>query len=808
VDELPGALADPTLAAHSTPDAPVSDPYDAGIQPGDVEDLWEEGAIHLESLKVTADFIKDIRNAMLDDPSLGLSDEAILRLRHPIHEQLSHSIDDDLRTAIKLFLGNPSEATYETNRAILLDRIPGANIPTYYRAGRIIAEMTGIESVVHHMCINSCVAFTGPFRTLDECPICSEPRYDQFRLQSTHDKVPRQEFHTIPIGPQLQVLYREPRSATETHYLRNERSRVLSAIEENGCPDKYSDILHGSDLIEVFRDGRVTENDIVLMFSIDGAQLYAKKASACWIYIWVLFNLSPDRRYKKKHVLIGGFIPGPNNPKNLDSFLFPGLAHLSAIQKEGLRLWDSALQQETQSNVFLALLAADGPGMMHITGFVGYHGKHGCRLYCGLPGRREPQGKHYFPALLKPVDYEIDGCLHEDVDIKDIPEASCDRYHRNLRHLVSSRNEAQYRLRRLETGISKPSIFSGLDPRFTLGLPKSAGSDIMHLGALNLSDLMISLWRGTIDCTRPDDKETWTWLVLRGDIWQKHGKSVADALYYLPSSFERPPRNIAEKLTSGYKAWEFLLYLYGLGPGLLYGVLPDVYYANYCKLVYGMRLMNQHNISKDNVRDAYLALASFALEFEEIYCQRLVTRIHFVRPCLHSLVHLPREVIRLGPPLCSSQWTLERTIGNLGEEIKQHSNPFANLSQRGIRRARVNALKAMIPGVDTERSDEGKLPRGSKDLGDGFLLLRARESDPRPLRDCEADALCEYLGILSLGPEVLVRRWAKLRIPTGQNCYSAWKEKQKPLEKRRTARNVKVRRIYSMLFSFRLIGVF
>ena len=170
------------------------------------------------------------------------------------------------------------------------------------------------------------------------------------------------------------------------------------------------------------------------MFSIDGAQLYAKKASACWIYIWVLFNLSPDRRYKKKHVFIGGFIPGPNNPKNLDSFLFPGLAHLSAIQKEGLRLWDSALQREITSRVFLALLAADGPGMMHITGFVGYHGKHGCCLYCGLPGRREPQGKHYFPALLKPVDYDIAGCLHEDVDIENLLQAepSCEQYHDNL----------------------------------------------------------------------------------------------------------------------------------------------------------------------------------------------------------------------------------------------------------------------------------------------------------------------------------------------------------------------------------------
>jgi hypothetical protein len=81
------------------------------------------------------------------------------------------------------------------------------------------------------------------------------------------------------------------------------------------------------------------------------------------------------------------------------------------------------------------------------------------------------------------------------------------------------------------------------------------------------------------------------------------------------------------------------------------------------------------------VEEAYLALSSFAQEFEDIYCDHKPTQIHFVRPCLHSVVHLPREVTHLGPPICSSQWMLEQTIGNLGEEIKLHSNPFANLSQ-------------------------------------------------------------------------------------------------------------------------------
>jgi hypothetical protein len=198
--------------------------------------------------------------------------------------------------------------------------------------------MTGIESLVHDMCINSCIAYTGPFAGLEACPVCSEGHYNHFCLESSHgkEKVPRQEFHTIPIGPQLQALYQDPESACHVHYLCSERSRVLSQIEQTGYLGEYSDVLHGTDLIEAFRDTHVGEDDLVLMFSMDGAQLYAQKQSSCWIYIWVLFNLAPDRWYKKKHVFIGGFIPGPNNPKNTDLFLFLGLYHLAALQAEGL----------------------------------------------------------------------------------------------------------------------------------------------------------------------------------------------------------------------------------------------------------------------------------------------------------------------------------------------------------------------------------------------------------------------------------------------------------------------------------------
>jgi Transposase family tnp2 len=789
LDTVEHSLEDPEAHVAVLPER------SAGLSLGDIEDLWIQDTIHLDNLKLCADFVGRLQAATLSDPSAGLSEEAVALLRNPPHGLPSAPLDASRRLAIELYLINPSQKTYDDNRAAILRFSPDADIPSYYRTRHLISEITGVESVVHNMCVNSCIAYTGPFLDLEACPMCSEPRYDQFRLRSSRGKtwIARQEFHTIPVGPQLQALYRKPGSTAHAHYLRKERARVLSDVNQTGYLDKYSDVLHGTDIIEAFQDGRIGEDDIVLMFSIDGAQLYAMKASVCWIYIWVLLNLAPERRYKKKHVLIGGFIPGPNNPKNLDSFLFPGLQHLVALQKEGLRIWDAALQREINSKIFLALLTADGPGMMHVTGFVGYHGKHGCRLYCGLQGRREPAGKHYYPALLKPRDYDVEGCAHEDLDIRHLPKPSHEQYLANLQYLVASPSQAQYRSRRLATGISKPLIFSGLEHSSMLGLPYSAGSDIMHLAALNISDLLISLWHTTIDCTKPDNKADWDWAVFRRvNVWKVHGEAVTNTLHFLPSSFDHPPCNIIEKLTSGYKAWEFLLYLYGLGPGLLYDVLPNPYFSNYCKLVFGMRLMNQHNISLDNLRDAKLALTSFAQEYEVIYYQHLSSCIHFVCPCIHSIVHLPSEVLRLGLPLCSSQWMLERMIRNLGEEIKQPSNPFANLSQWGIRHAQVNALKALIPDLAPDRDDASSLPRGARDIGDNFTFLCAQEEVLSPLQDCEADALRDFLPGAQMDDKISVHWWAKLKLPNGQTCYSSWKETQKPLEKHRTTRNVKV----------------
>ena len=212
-----------------------------------------------------------------------MSDEALHHLWNPPHDQSPVVVDKVTQLAIDLYLGNPLEVTYETNCKAILRFLSDVELPSYYKIKHSVAELTGVESVVHHMCVKSCIAYTGPFLDLDACPLCSEPRYDQFHYQisSGQEKVPCQEFHTIPIGPQLQALYRSPESASHTHYLHNEMSCIIACLDQTGGLDEYSDVLHGTDLIGVFQDGRINEDDIILIFLIDGAQLYAKKLSLC-----------------------------------------------------------------------------------------------------------------------------------------------------------------------------------------------------------------------------------------------------------------------------------------------------------------------------------------------------------------------------------------------------------------------------------------------------------------------------------------------------------------------------------------------
>lgn len=214
-----------------------------------------------------------------------------------------------------------------------------------------------------------------------------------------------------------------------------------------------------------------------------------------------------------------------------------------------------------------------------------------------MKGRHKPGSGHYFAVHLRPNNYTIAGCTHPNIDICNLGTLSCDDYQCNLAKVVTSVDQDDYEENHKETGISKPTILSRLVTDLMFPVPHCFPLDLTHLLFLNLSELLILLWHGTLKCESTDHILTWEWAKLTGAVWQTHGKLVGSATKFFPSSFHRPPCSPAEKISSGYKATEYFHYLFGLGPGYFRTIIPPKYWKNLCKLMRSVHILMQRCIT-------------------------------------------------------------------------------------------------------------------------------------------------------------------------------------------------------------------
>ncbi|EGO20780.1 hypothetical protein SERLADRAFT_373511 [Serpula lacrymans var. lacrymans S7.9] len=114
------------------------------------------------------------------------------------------------------------------------------------------------------MCVNTCIAYTGPFATLDKCPICLQPQYNEAMLMQSKGKkkVFCQQFHTMPIGPQIQAIWQDSDNATNMRYWEIQTQELNKELSLNdGVLSSYDNFFTGSNYLNAVADGWIQAGD-------------------------------------------------------------------------------------------------------------------------------------------------------------------------------------------------------------------------------------------------------------------------------------------------------------------------------------------------------------------------------------------------------------------------------------------------------------------------------------------------------------------------------------------------------------------
>jgi hypothetical protein len=193
---------------------------------------------------------------------------------------------------------------------------------TLYRLRKVLGQLVPLEPILIDCCIDSCIAFTKEYETLESCPICEKTRYKAGTRTAR-----KQAAYWSPISS-LQMQYRDRKNAETLRYRKNyiESSQYVAG-------DRMADVFDGTHYKSLVDSGLFLDSrDVALMGSTDGYQIFRQKRNDCWIVLLINANLPPSERVKKDNLMISAMFPGPKQPKNMNSFLWPLVEELKKLE--------------------------------------------------------------------------------------------------------------------------------------------------------------------------------------------------------------------------------------------------------------------------------------------------------------------------------------------------------------------------------------------------------------------------------------------------------------------------------------------
>ena len=485
-------------------------------------------------------------------------------------------------------------------------------INSLYSIIRRLAVLSGLEPLYFDCCPNACIAYTGDYADLNQCPLC-----DQTRFREGVDRKPRRQFCYIPLIPRLQNLFANPKTIKE----------ILYRFNYQAIPNVISDVFDGEHY-QKLRRTRVTvdgkklphkyfsgKNDIAFSVCLDGYLLYKRRRggpSTTPIMIQI-YNFPPEIRTLIARELCLGVIPG--GPKRPDTDLYP-FENECAELAIGVKTFDCVSQSHFPLHGYNLFPHGDIIAIEKLLNVKGHNGKCPCRS-CKIKAinNADSPDKTYYVPLSHPK--KQGDRRRFSLDPLDLPLRAHGDWVDATTQLANATLAKDRNALAMELGIKGMPMLKRVG---SLNYARGVPWDFMHLLFENVVKNLIYMWMGKfkgLDAGRED-------YIIPQAIWKEIGKETVDAVKDIPSAFVRALGNIAED-SSYFTAEGWAFWFMYLAPILLQGRFQkEVYYDHLCELADIIKICIRFSLKHEEIDALEVRIAAWVKEYERFELRSLL----------------------------------------------------------------------------------------------------------------------------------------------------------------------------------------
>jgi len=457
-------------------------------------------------------------------------------------------------------------------------------------------------------------------------------------------------------------------------------------------------------------------------------------------------------------------IPGPHNPGDIESFLYP-LFEDMAKANEGIWMWDAVDSSYFVCHAGICMVLGDMLGSAKMNGMAGHSGVRGDR-FSMVEGARSSLKKgakfQYYP-ISPPENSKYNPSRPSSYDLENLPIRTEDIYWDSITKLNKAKSKRELNSVVRQTGISRMPL-AAASPAFVH--PSFFPLDPFHLFFENIMPFIWDIW--TVHSTADEDVH------LSKKTAESFGQLVANGMKTIPPSFCGPVRDPHLKRQSQYKAYEWmaLLYWYIVPIGIELGFDSSVL-KNFSQLVEIIEFaMTIKERSEEDIGVLQRKINQFLIDYEGLYVGNNPENIWRCRLCIFQLVHVPMHIRWYGSIRLGSQATVERTIGEAGHKVHSKKAPFANMANLFFEKELIKVVQLYYPYLGNHQV------HGSKPIFFGRIRITQKER-------CNGQGFYHQLETIFQSQKELgdfdpkyeaIERWGKCNLHNGRVLTSTLSE--------------------------------